>query len=91
MTTPVRTPAELIACLGGALAVARECDVPLSDIDRWIREGILPRGFHMRLFVRAVLVGAEFDATALHRLFGIPPEDGRAFCNLALSYEAVLP
>ena len=71
MTSAVRNPAQLIACLGGALPVARDCDVPLSDIDRWIREDALPRGLHMRLFVRPVRAGAVFDAAALHRLFGI--------------------
>lgn len=88
---PVRNLAELIDCLGGPRMIAEECDVPLSDIDRWIRENELPRGFHVRTFVRAILCGAAFDAAALQRLFGIPPGDARAFCQRVLSFEVIQP
>lgn len=55
--------------------------MPLSDIERWIREDALPRGLHMRLFVRAVLAGAAFDAAALQRLFGIALDEALTFCG----------
>lgn len=78
---PIATPAEFITCLGGPRVVAVECDVPLSDIDRWIREDAVPRGLHMRLFARAIIAGRTFDAKAMQRLFGLSAEDAAAFCQ----------
>ena len=81
MQTPIRTPADLVECLGGEQRVARAFDVPTSDVRRWLEWGELPRGFHLHFFVRAIIAGRHFDQIALKSIFGLTPSEAEAFCR----------
>ena len=81
MHAPIHTPADLVECLGGEQRVARACDVPTSEVRRWLEWGELPRGFHLLLFVRAIIAGRRFDQRALQSMFGLSASEAEAFCQ----------
>ena len=81
MQTQIRTLADLVECLGGEQRVAHACDVPTSEVRRWLEWGELPRGFHLLFFVRATIAGRRFDQMALQSMFGLSASEAEAFCR----------
>ncbi len=78
---PIRTPAELVECLGGEQRVAYDCMTSVDGVRHWLKTDLIPNGWQLRMFVRAVAAGRVFDQHGMDRIFSITPEVTQAIAD----------
>lgn len=79
--TPIRTPEQLIECLGGEQSVAKDTMTTIEGVRHWLESDFIPNGWHLRMFVRAVTAGHVFDQHGMDRIFSIAPEETEAIAD----------